>query len=84
MPKKLHSATPLPFREINKSLDLQPVDHDIPAAWRPSALARHWGMSKQSIYRLVQKNELEAIRICGALRIPEVAARRYWARMNQS
>ena len=80
MPLKIRSATPLPFREINKSLDLQPHDHDIPAAWRPSALARHWGMSKQTVYRLIQAGELQAITIGGAKRITEASARQFWTR----
>ena len=85
--KKIRSATPLPFREINKSLDLKPRrrrhdDEEIPRAWRPSSLARHWGMSKQSIYRLCQSGELKSIKICGAVRVPESEAIAFWERMR--
>ncbi len=81
---KIRSATPLPFREINKSLDLKPRDHQIPAAWRPSALARHWGMSKQTLYRLIQVGELKSITIAGAKRITEASARQFWTRNSNS
>ena len=85
-PKKVPlSAVPLPIREHIKTLDLKPRrrrhdDEEIPRAWRPSSLARHWGMSKQSVYRLCQSGELKSIKICGATRIPESAAVEYWER----
>ena len=80
MTLKIRSATALPVRELNKSLDLKPRVHKLKSAWRPSSLARFWGMSKQSIYRLIQANELKSITIAGAKRVTEESAVEFWNR----
>ena len=68
----------LPEREYVKTLDLKPENHKVPAAWRPGSLARHWGMSAQSIYRLLKTGDLQLIMIAGAKRITEESAIRFW------
>ena len=80
MSLKVRSSTPVPIREHIKSLDLKPQVHRLKAAWRPSSLARFWGMSKQSVYRLVQSGELKSINIAGAKRVTEESAVEFWNR----
>lgn len=58
-------------------------DTAIPIFWRPAALARRLSLSRQSIYNLLARGELESIRIAGTTRIPESSVLAYIERCGR-
>ena len=55
----------------------EPETTAIPRLWRPRDLARHLGLARESVYRLVKRGDLPAIRVAGVIRIPEGAVLEY-------
>ena len=45
--------------------------------WRPSLLAQHWSLPRQTIYALIKKGELKTVTINNALRVTEASAIAY-------
>ena len=54
----------------------------VPRYWRPAALARQLGFSRQAIYSAIKRGELPAVTIFGALRIRESDVLSYLVRVE--
>jgi excisionase family DNA binding protein len=60
----------------------------LPKLWRPAALARQLGLSRQTIYALIRRGHLEAVRVGGAvgggaLRVYESSVIEYLRRCSE-
>ena len=51
-------AVSLPHSHSNEVI---PPESDLPRYWRPAVLAKHLGLSRQSIYSLMRCGDLEAV-----------------------
>lgn len=75
-----HTLAALPEPDPREA---RPPDTAVPRFWKPSGLAPHLSMTRQSVYNLIHRGELEAIRINGSLRIPEPSILAYLARCRR-
>ncbi len=63
--------------------EVRPPDSQVPRYWRPRVLARHLGLSRQTVYTLIRRGDLYAITIAGALRVPEASVLAYIERCSR-
>ena len=82
-----------PTSTTDPHVELTSVPTDIPKLWRPVELAKQFGLSRQSIYRLMSTGALDVVQLaftpkdpdrirkrsCSVMRITDASVRRYLA-----